>query len=304
MIERTYEIIFYCPNRDLSNLYKELSNRIAEQFPEKMKEYNFVPPVISSLFNIDAFVDFQELSDFIVERNKKLVELGMDEEEVDQTPSYEYVPDSRTFNYNGKIFASVNVSCTRLNETITGIFNFFNGVFPNMFRAHLFFPDNLINLWNTFDQVVVESGPLSFPKRLIVGLLVSICYDCKYVYNLLYSKYESWGTSMKYLSDPTKFPEEIKAARELIARLAMNPCSLMGSVDIIEMLISSDTKHPLTTNQLLHIGSLVSVFSSMCTLAESLKIQSEVSVCYIATSEHPDSGNQQRPRPGLLFEKE
>lgn len=243
-----------------------------------MKDYNFAPPVISSLFNTDAFADFEELSAFVAERNKRLKELDMDEEQVDSMPSSEYVPDSRTFNYHSKIFAAVNISCVRLNETIIGIFNFFNGVFPNVFRAHLFFPDNLINFWSTFDQVVIGSGPLSFPKRLIVGLLVSICFDCKYMYNLLYSKYESWGTSMKYLRDPSKFPEELKAARELIARLAMNPSSLMGNVDIIGKLVSGNIKCPLTTNQLLHIGSLVAVFSSLCTLAESLKIQPEVEI--------------------------
>lgn len=272
-MERTYELMFYCPNGELSSLYRELSVHISSLFPEKAKEYHFDPPCISRLFHSDVFPSFEDVEQFFKRRDKQYRDQGGDPEEFDDVT--EASSDGKVFIYENKVFASFSISQLRLKEAMVGIFNFFNGVFPNVFRVYLFFPDHLINFWSRFNEVVVNGRPLSLPKRLIVGMLVAICYDSGYMYHLLYNKYEAWGSSMKYLKDPNKFPKGLREAREMIARLALHPCSLMSSPEIIGKLLDNG-KETLTSSQLLHIGSLVSIFSGLCTLTESLKIAPEV----------------------------
>lgn len=272
-MERTYELMFYCPNSELSSLYRELSVQMSSMFPDCAKDYHFDPPTISRLFQAEVFPSFEDIEKFIKGRNKQYQEQGGDPDDFET--SSETSADSKVFIYGNKVFSSFSISHFKLKAAVIGIFNFFNGVFPNVFRAFLYFPDHLINFWNTFEQVVVNGGPLSLPKRLIVGMLVAISYDCGYLYRLLYIKYEAWGSSMKYLRDPTKFPEELRAARELIVRLALNPCSLMTNPEVLTKLVNGD-KGSLSSTQLLHIGSLVSIFSTLCTVSEALKIVPEV----------------------------
>lgn len=272
-MERTYELMFYCPNSELAALYKELSVHMSSMFPDCSKDYHFDPPTISRLFKSQVFPSFDDIEKFIKARDKQCYDQGGDPEDFDNNS--ETSVDSKVFIFENRVFASFSISHMRLKEAVIGIFNFFNGVFPNVFRAYLFFPDHLINFWNTFEQVVINGGPLSLPKKLIVGMLVAICYDCGYLYRLLYVKYEAWGSSMKYLRDPNKFPEELRAARELIVRLSLNPCSLLTNPEIIGQLVSGG-KTNLSSTHLLHIGSLVSIFSSLCTVVESLKIVPEV----------------------------
>ena len=105
---------------------------------------------------------------------------------------------------------------------------------------------------------------------------MSITFDCNYMLELLQKKYESWGGSRKYLRDPSRLPKEIKAARELIIRLCHCPHTLMSMPELVAQLLDPGSPVSLSPSQLLHIGSLVAMFSSMCTFAQALQIQTEV----------------------------
>jgi len=93
---------------------------------------------------------------------------------------------------------------------------------------------------------------------------------------LLQRKYESWGGNKRYLREPYRLPKEIRAARELILRLCHCPHTLMSKPEIVAQLLAPSSPVSLSPNQLLHIGCLVAVFSSMCTFAQALQIQTEV----------------------------
>jgi hypothetical protein len=171
VMDRTYELIYYCPNRELSNLYAEFRNRILAAYPEQVKDFKFKKPVISKLFDSEIFPSFQDIDGFFAERNQKLQVEGA---EVDEVETEEGIQDSRPFNYHEKVLASMGLSQNKLSRTIIDIYNFFNGVFPNVFIPHLFFPENLLNFWTTFDKVVNNDGPVCFEKRLLVGKLTII----------------------------------------------------------------------------------------------------------------------------------
>ena len=85
---------------------------------------------------------------------------------------------------------------------------------------------------------------------------------------------------MKCLKEPSKIPIQVKAARELIARLALVPFSLMENPQVVQNLLKGSKGKKFTPSEILHLGSLVAVFSSMCVIAQTLQIQNEVDSCY------------------------
>lgn len=79
-----------------------------------------------------------------------------------------------TFSYKNKIHASVLLKKENLQNTMIEIFNYYNGVFPNIYRMLLFFPVLLLNQWKSFKEIVIEDGPLETEFVLVVGIMVRI----------------------------------------------------------------------------------------------------------------------------------
>ena len=159
--------MYYCPNKELSQIYKDCFKELKEKFPDAFKGCNFKQPIVSGLVENDFFPSFEDFRNFFIERAETFRDKGIDPN--DKEAMRESCYETNTYLYKDKIFASCTFEQEMFEETIVEIFNFFNGIFPNLYLPHMFFPDNLIYHWKTFDKVVIEQGPLEFKNCLLVG---------------------------------------------------------------------------------------------------------------------------------------
>lgn len=157
----------YCPKVELATIYRQAADQLLSLHPEQFKEFNFGRPAVSALFPQELFPTFADLHEFFSERDKQLRQAGTDprdEEEMKQVGL-----EHQVYVHQDKVFSSLGLFQARFEGALVEIFNFFNGVFPNIFVPQLCFPDHLANAWSTFDKVVIDEGPLDLEKRLLVG---------------------------------------------------------------------------------------------------------------------------------------
>ncbi len=164
---RLFELVHYCPKVELASIYKEAADKLVALHQDQFKEFSFSRPAVSLLFSLDLFPTFTDLHDFFTERDKQLKQNGTDPRDEEEMKQVDL--ENQVYIHQDKIFSSLGLFQGKFESCVVEIFNFFNGVFPNIFIPHLYFPDNLVNTWGTFDKIVIDEGPLDLEKRLLVG---------------------------------------------------------------------------------------------------------------------------------------
>ena len=167
VVARLFELVHYCPKLELASIYKQASDKLMSLYPDKFKEFNFNRPSISTLFAVELFTTFADINEFFSERDNQLKKKGTDPR--NQEEMKQICLDNHVYIHQDKIFSSLGLFQSSFDRSVAEIFNFFNGVFPNIFIPHLYFPDHLVNTWGTFDKIVIDKGPLDLEKCLLVG---------------------------------------------------------------------------------------------------------------------------------------
>lgn len=176
------------PSLKICKIYQNLIKILLEKYPQVLNFMNYEETPCSKYFKQSFIPSFEDLERYFIERKKFMEEKGLEEniscQQIHENPGKNSKKlknklelGSLAYCFKNKIHASVLLNRQELDKTLAEIFNYYNGVFPNLYRVLLFFPALLQNQWKSFKEIIIEDGPLETEFILIVGIMV--IFFCK-----------------------------------------------------------------------------------------------------------------------------